>query len=297
MNLEAFAGHLRDHDRTEATVRRYCELLARFAVWYRQTNGRELAQPEDLTPTDVREYRDWLQLARKSPATINVSLSAIRAYGAWLVDSEQLPANPARNTKLIAEVETAPRWLERRELAALIRAAQRATNTAQTENAHFLAVRNEAIVQLLANSGIRLGELCALELADLKLSERAGLLTVRHGKGNKARQVPLNVEARRALGAWLEVRPEAAARLFSDRRGKALERRMVRYVIEGYGKRAGVAVTPHTLRHTFAHSLADAGVPDSRIAALLGHASLNSTRIYTMPSLQDLARDVERLEG
>lgn len=297
MNLEAFAAYLRANDRAPLTVRSYLDELTRFAVWYRQTNGRPLARPEDLTAIDVREYREWLEVGRKAPGTINKALSALRSYGNWLVGTGQLPASPARNTKLIAAVTTAPRWLDRRELAAVLRAAQRATNSAQTEPAHVLAVRNEAIVQLLAHSGLRLAELCALELADVKLSDRSGLLTVRHGKGNKARQVPLNVEARRPLAAWLEVRPNSAERLFSDRRGKALQADGVQRMLAELGRRAGVAVTPHTLRHTFAKSLADAGVPDSRIAALLGHSSLNSTRIYTMPSLQDLARDVERLEG
>lgn len=299
MNIEAFAAHLRDRDRSPATVLSYGRELQHFAAWFEQTNGQPLT-PAALTGRDVRDYREFCQtVGRLKPATINRRLAAIRAYGAWLVESEQLASNPAEHVKLIGEAPLAPRSLDRRQLAALERELERSVNAASTEAARFIRARDKAIVMLLANTGLRVSELCALEIADVVIAERRGELTVRRGKGNKQRTVPLNVDVRRAIVLWRALRLSVGASpiLFCDHQGEPLRPRGVQRAIEEYGRRAGVPVTPHTLRHTFAKSLADAGVRAEEIAALLGHSKLETTRRYTQPTGRDLAAAVERLEG
>lgn len=299
MNLDPFAQHLRERDRAPGTVRSYCQELDRFAIWFEQTNGQALT-PNALTARDVRDYREHGQaVARSKPGTINRRLMAIRAYCNWLVEMGVIQASPAQHVKLVKELALAPKSLDRKQMAALERELDQSVNAAATSSAKFLCARDRAIVLLLANSGLRVAELCALELDDVALKECSGLLTVQRGKGNKRRQVPLNVEASRPLDTWLPLRKVVAIgsfALFCDRQGQPLRPRGVQRAIEEYGRRAKVAVTPHVLRHTFAKSLADAGVPTEQIAALLGHSKLETTRRYTQPTERDLAAAVERLE-
>jgi len=111
------------------------------------------------------------------------------------------------------------------------------------------------------------------------------------GKGNKTRRVPLNGEARKALKTWLEESRDEQGSVFALTPSGAY-RRLVEL-----GRRAGVEVHPHTLRHTLAKNLVDAGVGLHEVAALLGHSSLNTTRVYVTPGERDLERAVRVLEG
>ncbi len=137
----------------------------------------------------------------------------------------------------------------------------------------------------------------ALQIADLELRARKGAITVRAGKGTKERTLPLNKPARQALAAWLDARPAGdAAPLFTGQRGNALTPRALQRRVAALARRAGVEATPHTLRHTFGKRLVDSGVTLEKVAALMGHANLNTTRIYTVPGETDLARAVGVLE-
>ncbi len=297
-HLQDFEDHLRQAGRADRTVRGYLRDLRLFARWIEQTTGEPLS-PARLTPTDVRLYRQHLLAVEKAaPATVNRRLAAIRAYARWARETGRTEINAANGVRGVAEQQTAPRWLSRTEQAALLREAERDLAAARTEAARRQALRDRAILVLLLHTGLRVGELCALELSDLEISERKGSLRVRAGKGEKARTVPLNRTARAALREWLEVRPEAETPLlFVGKRGDGLTPSAVQRRLAALGRRAGVEATPHTLRHTFAKNLVDAGVTLEKVAALLGHASLNTTRIYTTPSQADLDRAVRALEG
>ena len=151
---------------------------------------------------------------------------------------------------------------------------------------------------LLLNTGLRVGELLALQLEDLTLSERKGSLYVREGKGGKSRSVPLNTVARKALRDYLATRPEGqGGAIFLGRQGPIGERTVQR-LLKKYIRQAGLnaaQVNAHTLRHTFCKNLVDAGVPLERVAMLLGYANLNPLRVYTTPDESDLPQDVERI--
>lgn len=254
------------------TATAYVDHLNRFSVWFNQTNGQTLDKT-NITQTDVREYRQHLQQRRAAPASINVHLAALRSFAAW--------CGIALTVASVEQQPLAPRWLDRREQAALLREAERAINAANFATRKGLASRDRGIIVLLLNTGLRVSELCALQPIDITVGDRSGQLIVRAGKGSKQRTVALNKEARAALRAIplpLPLRP-----------------RQVQRAIEELGRRAGVKVTPHTLRHTFAKNLAD-HVPADRVAALLGHANLQTTRRYTTPGERDLQAAVETLE-
>ncbi len=138
-----------------------------------------------------------------------------------------------------------------------------------------------------------------LGLDDVTLNACSGWVQVRYGKGGKAREVPLSLDARKALAAWLEARerhPYADdPHLFLGQRGPLSGPGIYRIVTK-YGRLAGIeSLTPHTLRHTFAKNLIDAGEPLTVVAAHMGHESLNTLAIYTRPSREDLLRAVNGL--
>ncbi len=290
MIAATFAEHLQAQGRSALTILGYGSDLGHFLIWYQQTNGRLLEGT--FTPTDVREYKAWLQTnQRAAPATINRRLNALRAYGAWLVDSGLAEFNPAGAAREVRQQRLAPRWLDKAAQSRLVRELERGRLAARTDTARREASRSSAIGILLINTGLRVAELCALQVGDLTISERGdGRLVVRSGKGDKNRELPLNLNARKALIDWLAWRPVGTDIVFD------LSPRSIQRLLESIGRRAGVEVTPHTLRHTFAHNLVSAGVSLVVVAALMGHSNLETTRRYTIPGAADLAAAVSVLD-
>jgi integrase/recombinase XerC len=145
---------------------------------------------------------------------------------------------------------------------------------------------------------LRISELAALKVEDLEIGERSGWVHVRQGKGGKSRRVPLNNQVRQALSAYLAERgQDKSDRLFLGQRGPMGEWG-VHELVKKYAYQARLEdVTAHTLRHTFAKNLVDAGVPLDQVATLLGHESLDTTRVYTKPSEKDLEQAVRRAAG
>ena len=285
--FDHFAAHLRAADKAEKTIANYLADLRIFARWFAQTNNEPLT-PQVVTPIDLREYRAHLLNVRKlAPASINRKLASLRAFLAWARDTGLIEANPAEGIKGVREQELAPRWLEKTEQYALLRAVQKEGK-----------VRDIAVMTVFLNTGLRVSELCALTPVDVEISERRGELRVR-GKGSKVRTVPLNAEARKTLSAWLDVRPvDGPPTLFSGQRGDPLSSRATQRIIAKYASQANLeGVSPHTLRHSFGKNLVNAGVTLEKVAMLMGHESLDTTRIYIVPSQNDLANAVERLAG
>lgn len=284
--VEQFSEYLQKQDRAEKTVRAYISDLQSFSGWFKQSNGEKLTS-RNFTPTDVREYRQWLVSRGTAPSTVNRHLATLRILGKWLdVDLD---------IKGINDQNMAPRWLDRKEQAALIRETEKAINAAQTETAKVQALRDKAVIILLLNSGLRISELCTLALNDIEITDRKGKLVVRQGKGGKHREVPLNSIARDALKPWMKVHAKGVW-LFSGKQGDRLSPSGVYRRLTELARRANIEdVSPHTLRHTFSKNLVDSGVGLERVATLLGHANLNTTRIYTTPSKRDLEKAVEQL--
>ncbi|HFC08238.1 MAG TPA: recombinase [Chloroflexi bacterium] len=299
-DFHGFRDYLLARDLAPATVRGYLADLEAFGRWFEQTNG-EVLTPAAVTPTDVREYRGWLQRRGLKAATVNRKLSSLREWLQWALASGQIAANPAAGVHKVRMVASGPRWLTKRERYALQRAAEKILQTARGLYSRRWIVheRDALLVLFLLNTGLRVGEVVRLTEADLTLTARAGGVLVRRGKGNKQRVVPLNAEARKAVKRWLETRGETgitAAVLWSV--GKGLTARTVQRAVERVAHEAKLdGVTPHVLRHTFAKSLIDAGAGLQEVADLLGHANLQTTRIYVQPSAGDLARAVEALVG
>ena len=299
----AFTAWLRDQqDRSPHTVRGYTGALRDFAAWFAQSNGERFT-PAAITQADVRLYRQYLQANRKlAPATVNRHLAALRAFARWAQDAGLIAHNPVNGVRWVAQETPGPRWLDRREQGALLRAAQKEIQVGdlraggdKTHPGYIWPRRDVALVVLLLNAGLRLAEVAALTLADVAINERSGKVIVRQGKGRKYREVPLNANARKVVREWLEVRPQDQGdELFLSLKGGALSERGVSARVAALAKAAGLEeVSVHVLRHSFAKNLVDAGVGLEKVAALLGHSSVAVTQRYITPSQADLQAATE----
>jgi integrase/recombinase XerC len=146
---------------------------------------------------------------------------------------------------------------------------------------------------MMLGTGLRISEAAALKIADIEVGDRSGWAYVRLGKGMKPRSVPLSVHVRKALQTYLKIRPdEDNEDLFLGQRGP-LSEWGIHSIVKKYAYQARQEyVTAHTLRHSFARNLVNAGTPLEQVAVLLGHESLDTTKIYTQPSERDLERAV-----
>jgi len=295
-------------DLDRSTVTQYIGDAQRFVTWFRtDERGASLA---DISVQDAKDYRDALVAARRAPATVNRALISL----ALLLDASGRGAdNPFRKIARVSTVEHPPQALTRLDWHAVRRVAERLTT-----KDHGLAL---ALTCLMRYAGPRVGEVTALQLPDVQLSARRGVLVIRRGKGLKHREVPLVLEAREPLEAYLAYRRQLAERwasragaygqagprwatwpdghLFLGQRGPLTERG-VREIVAKLGQAAKLedTLSPHDLRHTFAKALLDpaaygldrAAASMTAVQELLGHADIATTALYTRASQLDLAR-------
>jgi integrase/recombinase XerC len=256
-----------------------------------------------VTPTDIREYRQHLQVTeRRKASTINRRLAALSAYLDWAVQTGQIEKNPRGKIKSVKQEEPAAQALDKKQQYALQRAIEKDLQIASVRypKRKIGRQRDASLLVFLLNTGLRLSELLALQMGDVEIGERKGLVIVRQGKGNRERSIPLNVAARKALQDWLAVRPQKASNFIwtaVEDESNSLTARSVQRILKRLGQEAGIPdLHPHLARHTFAKNLIDSGVGLEKVARLLGHSNLNTTRIYITPNERDLELAVEKLD-
>ncbi|HGU7323903.1 TPA: tyrosine-type recombinase/integrase [Legionella pneumophila] len=291
--LSSFKEMLEKQDLSESSITSYLQGINVFTTWALDFYQQEVSLLE-ITSNDLRAYREYVsKILRRKPATINHHIQVLKRFYAWASQIRLMPDNPASALHFVKRATTTkPNALNKDEIHALLRAAGLST--------HGLAVRNYAIVQLLLQSGLRVGELNNLLVKDVVMRERSGCVNVVDGKGRKHREIPLNSIARRALTNYLEIRnsSEPDDVLFTTKRGEQGTIRALQALISGLAKRANITrinVTAHTLRHTFATQFLQAN-PGClvELAMLMGHESIDTTAIYTKASKEKLAEHIER---
>jgi integrase/recombinase XerC len=240
------------------------------------TMGRDQLDLKRVDHLAVRSYLAYLSRRKLSRATMARQLSTLRSFFKFLVREEIVEANPARTVATPKREKHLPAVLQTSEVALLLE---------QPDTSRTLGIRDAAWLEVLYASGLRISELTGIDLDDLELRSR--LVKVR-GKGSKERIVPFGSKAEGALRAYLAVRdelirnPEEQA-VFVNHRGDRITTRSVRRLFDGYVRDASLraGVSPHTLRHSFATHLLNAGADLRGIQELLGHASLSTTQKYT----------------
>ena len=288
--LDSFDQDLARQDKSALTRRGYQSDLRDYARWVQATYG-EAFEPNTITADDIRLYRAHLLTVRHAkPATINRRLAALSMFCHWALQHDLLRDDPTTNIPAAQQARSAPKALNRSDLNRLLRKVKQSGNPLHV-----------AVILMLANTGLRVGELVALETTDVEIGERSGKVRVRLGKGSRYREVPLNAEVRQALRAYRAVRPQPAGKvsaLFISQRGKALTTSGVWRMLSKYARQAGLDhVSPHVLRHSFASLLLrEQQIDLVTVADLLGHQSVNTTMRYTRSTEANRQMAVEQFD-
>lgn len=278
--------HFLQHaERSPATLKNYAADLKAFAHWFISANQEDFCLTR-LTPRDLRAYKRYLVEERQhKPNTINRKLAALKGFLGWAEQAGLLP-HALMLPKCVPEVKIGPRWLDKNEQHQLLRTLERYAN-----------VRDNAIVQILLSTGLRVQELCQIRWQDVFISDRKGLLIVRAGKGSKRREIPLNKDAREAfMRLGYAEHAGQSVLVFQGQRGP-LTPRGIQFMLKRYATLAQLdkSLSPHHLRHSFCKNLVNAGIGLEKIAVMAGHENLEITRRYCEPSMQDLQQAVERI--
>lgn len=269
-----------ERGRSRATLRAYRADL-RAAGQHLLAAGID---PLEATHSDLAAYLAGLAADGRSVATLRRHTASIRQLFGFLVAEGRLPKDPTVDLRPPRQPRAAPQGLTRDEVRSLL-------ETASGEGP--LVLRDRVVLELLYASGLRVSELCDLELRAVDLDER--LVLVR-GKGDKERVVPFGGAALSAIRAWLLLgrpallRVPSAPWLVLNHRGGRLSRQAVHGIVTTAAERASIAreVSPHTLRHTFATHLLAGGCDLRVLQEMLGHASVATTQIYTHVSAEHL---------
>lgn len=292
-DVEEYLRHLaKERDMSPHTVTAYRRDLESFVAFLGGYYGTEGWSWEGVDRLAMRGFLAHLTRGGVGKRTVARALSGVRSFYRWMHRNEMVETNPARAVGAPKLDKYLPGYLDRVQIDLLFQMAE-----ARAMEGNFVDVRNLAILELFYSTGMRLSELQGLSRGDLDLVSQQ--VKVR-GKGRKERIVPVgdhavlalrNYESKRdALIAQLQGARVERSAYFLARTGRRMGVRMVQKVVSGFLEQidedAGLSV--HSLRHTFATHLLDAGADLRAVQELLGHASISTTQIYTHTSVERL---------
>ena len=270
---------------SQNTVAAYRRDLNLWREFCRATRRKPTAAgPEDVTEFLKRLRAGDAPASKKfAPASVARALVALRSFYRFAVGEELIDHDPTATVGSPKRPRSIPKAISLEQVERLL----------DSPGDEPLGLRDRAILETLYGSGLRISELVGLDVDDVDVP--GGNVLVRSGKGGKGRRVPLGRAARHAVERYLTgVRPELAKRagrsargaLFLNARGQRLSRQGCWKILKGYAGSAGLErqVSPHTLRHSFATHMLDAGADIRVVQELLGHASLSTTQVYTLVS-------------
>jgi integrase/recombinase XerD len=287
--IDDFVAHIRFEKGLSAnTVESYRRDLG---AW-RRFAATGVAKPLQPTHKEITDFLERLRSGRQPAAgplassTVARMLVSVRSFYRFLVQEGHIDADPTATVASPKQTRSLPKAISLEDVEALLERPQESP----------LGHRDRAILETLYACGLRISELVGLDVDDVDLD--GGAVLVRSGKGGKSRMIPLGRQAKQALERYLTaVRPAIAAKgkavggaLFLNARGARLSRQGCWKILKGYAREAGLGerVSPHTLRHSFATHMLDAGADIRVVQELLGHASLTTTQVYTLVSDQHL---------
>ncbi len=278
--LDSFCQSLSaEQNASPQTVRAYRSDISSYLGWC----SRESVDALCSTHREVRRFLAYLDQASYSRRTVNRRLSAIKSFYRWLVVEGAVESSPAEVLQGPKQGKPLPRSVHRSEMDRLLSATLEGK---RPEEASPRQLRDQAILELLYASGLRVSEAAGLHMSGLDLRER--LVRVM-GKGSKERIVPLHATACLALENYLSLgRPallgaRQSETVFISTRGNGMSANAVRVVFKQALRKAGLdeSLSPHAMRHSFATDLLSGGADLRSVQEMLGHSSLSTTQVYT----------------
>ena len=258
-------------ERTREAYRRDVLRLAEYAL------TKSVRQPAGLTPRDLRDFVYHLKDVGLAPSSIRRTIAGLRTWFGFLVAEGVIAGDPSDRLELPKRWQTLPEVLSQAEIARLIAAP------AQDDAMYY---RDRAMLELAYGAGLRVSEWTSVTVRDVHLDDRLVRIM---GKGSKERLVPFGRQAAASIAIYLrELRPRlehgaGKGVLFLNARGRPLSRMGAWTILRKHVERAGIAkaVTPHTLRHSFATHLLEGGADLRAVQEMLGHADVSTTQVYT----------------
>lgn len=253
------------------------------------TDFQKFLEAKKLAPTSaaIRSYLEAMSENNLSERTQARRLSALKHFFKFAVERDITDADPTQGVEMPKLPKTLPKALSMQEMQALL------SVDADLETPD--ALRQRAIIEVLYSTGIRVTELAGLKMADIEASPSPSLRVT--GKGDKQRLVPLSSKAHSTLRTYLESARSAfdssgqSKWLFPSRQGRPLTRQRLFQIVRLAGERAGLDLSPHQLRHTFATHLLENDADLRAVQMMLGHSDLSTTQVYTQV-VEDRLRDV-----
>ena len=259
------------------TISAYLSDVNLFIEWV----GRQsIVTPDAVSKDVVRQYIGFLATMKMAKRTTGRKLAALRRYFGWLARNQKISVDPTIGVRTPSDTGRLPKVLTNEQLGALL-------HTDDTDQPDWKIARDTAVIELLYGSGLRVSELCSLDIDSINVKQLAVSVM---GKGGKERRVPVGEPSLVALKQWVALRMEVVANsstvaLFVNSRGTRLGTRDVRRIIDA---RSLAPTHPHALRHTYATHLLDNGADLRAVQELLGHADVATTQRYTHVSKERL---------
>jgi site-specific recombinase XerD len=261
------------------TTSAYASDVKQFEEWISRL---KIDTPQLVTRDLVRQYISFLTTSQKAKRSVTRKLAAIRRYFAWHIRNGTLKTDPTTGVRTPSGTGRLPKVLTKEQLNALL-------TCSNPDVPEWKSSRDTALIELLYGSGLRVSEVCSIEIDSI--NDRNNTVIVM-GKGSKQRQIPVSEPSVLAVKHWLKFRHEVVSiedcnstALFLNARGQRLAPRDVRRIID---ERALSPTHPHALRHTYATHLLDNGADLRAVQELLGHSDVATTQRYTQVSKERL---------
>ena len=278
-HLDPFLSHLEVvRHLSPHTISSYKRDLTAFFTFLKEKHD----SGEEVRDHDIRGFVAQERRRDLSARSIQRALSSIRSFFNYLLDEEVVETNPAANISSPKSTQLLPKALDTDLVKRLL----------DFKPQGDIEIRDKAMVELLYSSGLRLSELCSLNMDSISVKERSCRVV---GKGNKTRDLPVGEKAIQSLRDWLLVRKNISSdsnkALFLNKNGERISTRSVQLRLERLSKKRGLPmVNPHMLRHSFASHILESSGDLRAVQEMLGHSDIGTTQIYTKLDFQHLSK-------
>jgi integrase/recombinase XerD len=275
--LKGFSSYLQlERSLAKTSIEAYLHDIEKLIQFLQSKNVQP--QPQDITTAQLREFIRWVSELGMTATSQARIISGIKAFYKYLIMEDLVQKNPASLLEAPKTSRKLPDVLDTREIDLML---------AQIDRSKPEGERNRTMIETMFSCGLRVSETVNLCISDISFKEEFVKVT---GKGNKERLVPISQVALNALENYIRnvrvhIEPASGNHdiVFLNKRGTRLSRVMVFYIMKDLAKKAGIkkSISPHTLRHSFATSLVEAGADLRAVQQMLGHESITTTEIYT----------------